>query len=420
MPKKRYESSFDFVPMSPVPADAYMSGELRAAQMRAPRSSETVLKTLGAVILAGSCMLGSAVIRDVQQGIVQGQELLEGAHSKSHTVYRLQEHEPGERVVGTFVFTGLGTRNPEKTADTLQAYRDIGSVYGIEYSDRDISIKELAHTVMEQARADDVEELVIDGYSAGGLIGASVAAYIHTHEKDVTVAAVLMNSSPFGEAGLTERSRSAAYRMTVITSLYPDSVYYERGRIATEVIARSDRYMRETPTSIPDGIVAHNSYALGGTLYTIDYTALGNEIRSVHEKMQDPDVASASLIQSQFAVIRDNRINESLAQLGKRSPLHPDTSEPVVIFTRSANAHDDTVVDVDASEQIFVRNAQEHNVQYLVSREPVGHANPVERPTEYNAAIRRNLLPYIALRQAAYRYEASGGIELAAHGQPTR
>ena len=343
---------------------------------REPRS-DRVLRII-ATIATGATVYGTVLLGgDVTKGIQEGKEAVQYSHSQVHDIAPMSsELNPMYKQHGTFVLTGLGTKNPSATAEQLRVHREVGEVFGIEYSNQDLNIKEMANQVIEKARAARLQAISLDGYSAGGLIGLAIEAYIHEHAPDLFVASVVLNSTPVGPDGLSEQSARGIALMNHILSLSEDFKYYLHGRIAVEVLNRSERYMRRIDDSAGshfeiDGV---NSFSYGGSTYRIDYGALRREIMDVSHKMEQQDTASSSLIDSQAHFIVEANYAHYIAS------LDPMT---YVVYTGSQNPSQDSVVNIPASVACITRSLDAHHQRYDIFLGNVGHANPTERMPEY-------------------------------------
>lgn len=364
------------------------------------RHTRNVLGSISLAAVTGFSILSNGLIQDMAQSIDEGKRLIAGSHAEIHEIYDYADNDPVFGTHGTFVLTGLGTKDPSKTAELLHAHRDVGDVYALEYSNKDLDAVDMAKRVIKQSKKNNLKEISFDGYSAGGAIALDLAAYIHRHEPNLQVMSVTLNSSPIGEGSLTDSSARGVALMNKILSIYPDFKYYSDGRMLVEVINRSERYLKPVDgvaTRVPV-IVARNRFSYGGKLYEVDYSKLLHEVGEVEQKMQDPDVASASLIKSQSDFITMTDYDANIRTLSRRGANKSSVALPLIIYTRSRDANDDTVVDVEASERNIATSAARHNTVYGAFHENVGHANPSERRKEYQEMTRKKINPRVAGR----------------------
>lgn len=325
-------------------------------------------RTLGGIAV-GLAMTASVVEHD----IANGKEAVADSHSSLHFVY--ESDDPAYDNVATIVATGLGTRNPTETAETLRSHKQIGNVYALEYSNKDINIDELTDTVVNMAHDKDIHSLVFDGYSAGGPIELAIAANIHKNVPDIQVSAIIMGSSPIGDQGITQESQRAGDTLSMIVNMYPDIIYSEKLRGLVELTSRHERYMN---------------------LANLDFDR-DEFIKQAEEvyrtKIADNEAASAVLIMSQYNFIQKYGVERSLETL---SHSYDDKPTPYVYYTRARDARADTVVDVERSQKNLNELAHKYNIETKVFYiDNIGHANPGERPTEYNETFALKIQPEI-------------------------
>ena len=343
-------------------------------------------KRAGASVLIAANLTTTGLYAYVQDDIYEGKRAVADSHPETHLIYDVYGEAKSQSV--TYVATGLGTKDPSESAEKLTAHSEVGSIVALEYSGKDINIDELTEVVVDDARANGKKYISFDGYSAGGSILLAVAAKIHKEYNDVHVISVAMNSSPVGEFGLTEKSKEASKILSYVLQFWPDLAYSEKSRWAAEVIARNDRYYDQETNEL-------------------DYDGLKNEITVVYdEKIANDKVAKGNLISSQFDFIVRHGVERSLKELG--TPREGKFA-PSVFYTRSKNPTDDAVTHVEWSSHDVAEMAARHNVPLqVIPIDNIGHANPAERPTEYNATIERYINP---IRQSILRVFFSYGGE---------
>ncbi len=344
------------------------SVEQNVGTKRSYERSRRVARTAGklglSAIFGMNIVLGSGVAY-LQQDIEAGQAELAGAHPNIHPIYLT--NDPDKAEVATYVATGLGTRNPTETARKLTAHHEVGNVFAVEYSNRDINIEELTNTIVQNAHDNGIKYLSFDGYSMGGPIELAVAAEIYENHDDLHVLSVTMNSSPVGNEGLTAQSKDGGRIMSAVLNYWPELAYSKKARWAAEVLARNHSYFDKDDNSI-------------------DWDQLEVEIDNVYdEKIGNKSAASGSLITSQYNFIYRYGVEKSLTRLSK--PVDGKQA-PTIYYTRSEDPRTDPVVNTVASGESFEDAATEHFVPHRVLNiHNIGHANPAERPTEYNKAI---------------------------------
>src|SRR5690606_1089574 len=119
-------------------------------------------------------------------------------------------------------------------------------------------------------------------------------------------------------------------------------------------------------------------------------------VEVLHDKILSTDAASNGLIESQFRAIVASGAIDNLKAL---SAEHDDKIRPAIVFLRPRQPLADTVVDVEYSHRILVEQSGGVDGTLLVSKLPrTGHANPIQAPAEYNAAITDRVLPFLDSR----------------------
>lgn len=326
------------------------------------------------------------------KGIQEGKEAVRDSHAEVHDIYvDASEINPLYQGHATFVLTGLGTKDPSQTAEALTIHQEVGRVFGVEYSNKDLNTLDIAERIVEKAKKYSLTELSFDGYSAGGPISIDVAAHIYHMAPELKIISITLNSSPLGKDSLTERSRGGVDVMEDIMNLNEDLAYYKHGHIAVEAFNRNSAYLeRSAVDSDASTILGWNKFSYNGVAYTVDYPGAIDEIRTVAEKLDKPGAASAELIrqQARYTVRSDYKNNiEAL----------PD--DVLYIYTRSTDASADQVVNVDAGEEAFVEVMDVLKRDFVVQHSDVGHANPAEDLHAYgemkkrmNSEISRKLL----------------------------
>lgn len=351
-------------------------------------------KGLGAVALYTAIYGTSVTVADISQGIQAGKERVAYDHAQLHTIYEYKAQHPSFDSHATIVLTGLGTKDASETARSLTAHSEIGSVYAVEYGNRDLDTQDIAERIIEQSNKDGITHVSFDGYSMGGPIALDIATHIHSSKNDLEVVSIILNSSPVGEGSLTEQSRQSIEALERVLSLHKDLVYYKNGRIFIELVARSEHYLRAVGQDGSSDFQLHNlnEYSVAGVRYHVDYEALRHELTQVKAKMNDPKVADANLINNQAQILKLN-FAQKIREISQNT---------LVVYTRSASASGDTIVDVEASENNVVQVLSDYDHPHKILRARVQHANPTERRNEYDRLIRYEIQPDIILYLQAH------------------
>ncbi len=388
-----------YPPLTPYPAkpDEPMTHAVDREHRRTEPRFNKALKRAGAGALIAVGICAKLLVNDIEQGIHDGKEEVRDDHASIHEIYDYTEANPLYRNHATFVMTGLGTKDPSKTARALTAHQARGDVYGIEYGNSDLNTEEMARQVIETATTHDIRYLSLDGQSAGGPILLDIAAYIYKHEPSLHIISVTMNSSPLGKDSLSDRSIEGIDAMDALLSIDEDLVYYKQGREGVELFNRHERY--KSPEYCTDdkplshsGNIAIN--ALAGQLCEINAEHLVYDIKDVHQKVNNPGLAGGKLIRDQAQFCTNIKYRRNLETLSKKRP--GDITLPIIIYTRARNSRDDDVVNVDKGEANFYAAVREFGNPHAVVHADVGHANPLEKPEVYNRIINDEVFPLIA------------------------
>lgn len=362
------KNRFDAFPSNPIAdMEAVEANERFARQVRRERLRKFATAAIGSVAITSA-----VVFQQTQRDIQLGKSEVADSHSSMHLIY--ETNDPKLEGIATIVATGLGTRNPSETAQILSSHQQMGDVYALEYSNKDINVEELTETVTQAVERNDIDTLVFDGYSAGGPIELAIAANIHKDNPDINVGAVILNSSPVGRRSITPDSQRVGDMLSSIINIYPDIVYSEKWRAFVELSARHERYIDVDSRSF-------------------SFDSLRREAAEIYRtKIANEEAASASLIASQYNFIETYGVEQSLEIL---SESYHDKTEPTIFYTRSKDATSDSVVNVDKSRDNFVALTNKYDLESQVLYINAGHANPGERPDEYNAMFLSKIQPRI-------------------------
>lgn len=342
-------------------------------------------------VAAGTIWLGL----DVLQGTHDERAAIQSSHAMVHDVYgnradldKLYAHH------GTFVLTGLGTKNPTKTAEILEVHKQVGQVFALEYSNRDLDTKDMARRIIATAKIHGLTDISFDGYSAGGPIALDIAAHIRDMAPELNIVAIVFNSSPIGDNSLTDKSKEGIDLMQTILSIDEDFAYYRKGHIVTELLARSDRYVKRSPADSQRFTVhSYNSFDYHGTRYEVLYPNIMPELHDIIDKLNNKDAASALLIWEQAKFIVQTDYEKNIAAL---------SHDTLIVYTCALRESDDQVVAIDPSAKNLQAAAQKRHLQSMLVKAQVGHANPAEDTSQYTDMIRQ-IQPNITDRLAKLR-----------------
>ncbi|MEU4651136.1 alpha/beta fold hydrolase [Nocardia fluminea] len=279
---------------------------------------------------------------------------------------------------------GLGGVNATPTAKALPALSRLGVVWAVRYDNAGIDTKVIAEMIVRAARYGNVRNIVLVGHSMGGIIALEVARHIHLGS-DRRLVAVLLDCTPMNLDAVRPESRSRGADLVRWLGWLPGARESRILRFAVEMSARRERFAQRN-----------------GLSFDIDWGALREASAQVlRDKIFSRDAASNGLIESQFLAIVAGGGTADLRALGKP---HPDKRNPAIVFIRPREAARDNVVDVAYSHEVLIEESGGVDGSLLVVRpNRIEHANPIQRPAEYNAVIEAQVLPFVRRYQEANR-----------------
>lgn len=270
---------------------------------------------------------------------------------------------------------GLGGLNAADTAAALPSLRRMGVVWAIRYDNTGIDTKVIADLIVRATVMSGVRDIVLVGHSMGGVVALEVAQHIHTGS-DRRLVGVLLDCTPLNLDAVRPESRGLGEDMVRWMRWLPGARESRGLRLAVEVYARRDRFLDRT------GVPGIRADALGETVADV----LG-------EKIFNDDAASNGLIEAQFLAIVAGGAGDHLRALSHPARGKP---RPAIVFIRPRNPANDPVVDVVYSHRVLIERVGGPDGSLLVVRpRNIGHANPRERPREYNTVIEQQVLPFV-------------------------
>lgn len=274
---------------------------------------------------------------------------------------------------------GLGNLSAKETATTLSSYADIGNVWAVQYDNEGVDVAVIANEIVEKAESEGVDQLVLSGHSMGGDVALKIADHLYT-QTDIDLKAVILDCTPPDVYSVRPSEREKGLMMI---KYYPVFDAFDIGasrtfRFVGEMVARKERYMQEADT----------------ILERIDISSFGNAAKEVYEeKILKKDVASTDLIGDQFGEIYDG---DAINSLDIITDSLEGKDKPAIVYMRPQNPLDDLVVDVSRSQVLITSETDFADLNLLIVKmHNTGHANPNQRPTEYNAAIRDKIIPFL-------------------------
>ncbi|MEU2093249.1 alpha/beta hydrolase [Nocardia beijingensis] len=279
---------------------------------------------------------------------------------------------------------GLGGLDASDTAAALPALRRMGMVWAIRYDNQGIDTKVIADLVVRAAELSGLRNIVLIGHSMGGVIALEVAEHIH-RDSDRRLVGVILDCTPVDLNAVRPESRGRGEDMLRWMGWLPGARESRMLRLAVETYARRDRFVDRGHG--PPGI------RLG---------KLGEVLAEVmREKIVSHDAASNGLIQSQFTAIVAGGATDDLRTLAQ--PV-ADKPRPAIVFIRPRDANADRVVDVEYSHRVLIeQSGGADGTLLVVLARNTGHANPMQRPREYNTVIEQQILPFVQRYQQQVR-----------------
>ncbi|MEU4343714.1 alpha/beta hydrolase [Nocardia sp. NPDC023852] len=283
---------------------------------------------------------------------------------------------------------GLGGLDAGDTAAALPSLRTMGMVWAIRYDNQGIDTKVIADLIIRAAEQSGLKNIVLVGHSMGGVIALEVAEHIHL-DSDRRLVGVILDCTPMDLNAVRPESRGRGEDMLRWMGWLPGARESRILRLAVETYARRDRFLDR-----------------GGGLPGIRLDKLRGVLGAVmREKILSRDAASNGLIESQFTAIVAGGALDDLRALARSAD---DKPRPAIVFIRPRDPGRDRVVDVEYSHQVLIeRSGGVDGTLLVVLARNTGHANPMQRPREYNTVIEQQILPFIQRYQQQVRATVS-------------
>ncbi len=297
---------------------------------------------------------------------------------------------PDRRDTAVFDLVGLGSLDASDTARALPSLRNLGSVWAVRYDNTGIDTKVISDLVIRVTEAANIHNLVLVGHSMGGVIALEIAKHIHTSSSR-TLAGVILDCTPVNLAAVRPESRDQGEELLRWFGWLPGIRESRILRLLAETYSRHDQFIDKR--SHPPGIRAD---ALRRTVTDV-----------LRQKIFNTDAASNGLIEDQFKAIVASGAVDDLRALAKPADRKP---RPAVVFIRPHNPYRDTVVDDTYTHRVLIDTVGGVDGTLMVAlTRTTGHADPRQRPREYNTVIAQQVVPFIALVHS----EQTGGADRA-------
>ncbi|WP_067573394.1 alpha/beta fold hydrolase [Nocardia acidivorans] len=277
-----------------------------------------------------------------------------------------------------FDLVGLGVLDAGDTARALPSLSKLGSVWAVRYDNAGIDTKVIADLIVKVTEASKARNVILAGHSMGGVIALEIAKHLHTGS-DRRVLAVILDCTPVDLHAVRPEARDQGEEMMRWTGWIPGARESRLLRFTVEMYARHENFM-------------------GGGRYGFRADRLREAAKNVlHDKIFNTDTASNGLIEAQFKAIVAGGAIDDLQALSKPANGKP---RPAIVFIRPHDAYRDPIVDVDYSHRVLIEQSGGINGSLLVvTTRTTAHANPIQRPQEYNTVIEQQVVPFIRLAQ---------------------
>ncbi len=364
-------------PVSMEEYDAYQKVEY--STRRRIRNLPRIQKVLAESAIIVGCAL-------LPFGIHEKYDVAPERERLSHTQPEIIDAHPAmhedDRTRAVIDMVGLGNLSAKETATTLSSLSEIGAVMAVRYDNQGIDATVIAQRLEEKLKLDAMNSVVLMGHSMGGDVALQVATYLY-EQTAVEVEAVVLDCTPLTLDTVRQEEREKGELMQSWLRYIPGGEVSRSIRFVAEMGARADRYLtfNESGIAVDDGVFIDSAKEV------------------YREKIANKDAASNGLIESQFSVISSSTALSNVERL--HAPIEGKTP-PIFIYMRPASGTDDTVVDVDDSQRRMYETVRRENGKLVVIRmNDTGHANPNQRPDQYNEAIGQKVVPYINSYRAA-------------------
>ncbi|ANZ28582.1 hypothetical protein A4U64_27300 (plasmid) [Rhodococcus sp. WB1] len=369
----------DRLPLAPCPVTDW-SDERRTAVLRATRWGHRwgrfgwlrrALVWSALVLVAVLTLYGQYWLHDV----APERERLAHTRPDLHQVF--EAAELADRATAVVDLVGLGNLDATDTARSLPALAALGQVWAVQYDNAGLDTAVISRMIVAHAEQAGVERIVLVGHSMGGILALEVAEHV-VADPDLDLLAVILDCTPIDLHAVRAEARDAGEDLLRWMGWLPGARESRTLRLVVEVAARRDRYLLSHRHRLP----------------TVDPGALTEAVTDVlRDKIFSRRAASNGLIEAQFRAIV---ASGALDHLGALAVRRGERSAPAVVFLRPRRGTDDEVVDVDYTQTVlFDRIGGPQGQLRVVRLTGTGHANPIQQPQAYNAAVATKIVPFL-------------------------
>ncbi|MEV5650044.1 alpha/beta fold hydrolase [Nocardia sp. NPDC052254] len=282
------------------------------------------------------------------------------------------------RDTAVFDLVGLGALDASDTARALPSLRNLGSVWAVRYDNTGIDTKVISDLIIRVTEAANIHNVVLVGHSMGGVLALEIAKHIHTRSTR-TLAAVILDCTPVNLAAVRPESRDRGEDLLRWFGWFPGVRESRVLRLLAETYSRHDQFI-DTRSSPPGVRAAQLQRTIADVL---------------RQKIFNTDAASNGLIEDQFKAIVASGAVDDLRALAKPADRKP---RPAVVFIRPHDPYRDPIVDDAYTHRVLIDTVGGVGGTLMVTlTRTTGHADPRQRPREYNTVIAQQVVPFVAL-----------------------
>jgi pimeloyl-ACP methyl ester carboxylesterase len=303
----------------------------------------------------------------------------EGAYKAMDPADQAQVHNMINRMA--FVnMPGFGLVDTYEGDQVFKPFGRIAANWSMHYDNAGVDPIVNARTIVKQARAENINQVALDGDSMGTIIATETAVNIEKIAPDITIPFIVMDSPAVGLQVLRPQSLSNGFTM-LKGDLFPG--------------AHDSRFAR----------VAAEMYLRMGQIH--DLASFDAVLSQVHDEVfNNRDLAGNSLLVEQFQMIRSADVEGDLRELGKL----PADKRPVIVFMGAEHAIQDDVVNTPKSYALLKKWTAEAKLSLLgpYGIEHFYHGAQWRSMSEYHDVLSNQVIPDV-MQSLATDGQADGG-----------